>query len=333
VKERLGIWLGNILRKKFRKINRDALVFLFFLFLSFTLWYLNYLEKVIEASVSYPVRYINPPKERVLNEGLPDKLNIDLKGPGYSILKLKLAGNRAPVVVDLSRVSYRRLPESKPQRFYLVTSGLMHTFAKQLRADFEISSVKPDTIFFVFDRIISKKVPVKPVVEVVTERQYFVKGRITTDPDSVTITGPRQLTDTIAEVKTLKKKFRGLNETLRKSIPLLQSKDYSISDRRVTVNIPVEQFTEAEISVPVRIINVPDSIDIKIFPDVVTVKCLVALSDYKKIKEVPFDVILDIKKTPFKGAEKLPVEVLNIPPYINSLRFTPGMVDFIIERK
>jgi len=333
VKERLRIWLGNILRKRYRAINRDVLVFLFFLLLSFTLWYLNYLEKDIEASVSYPVRYINPPKERVLNEGLPDKLNIDLKGPGYSILKLKLTGNRAPVVVDLSRITYRRLPGSKPQRFYIVTSGLIHTFAKQMRAGFEISSVRPDTIFFIFDRVISKRVPVNPVVEVVTERQYFVKGRVTAEPDSLTITGPKQLVDTITDVKTLKRKFRGVSETLIKSIPLIQSREYGMSERRVMVSIPVEQYTEAEISVPVSITNAPDSIDIKIFPDVVTVKCLVALSDYKKIKEVPFDVILDIKKVSFKSAEKLAVEVVNIPPYITSLSFTPKMVDFIIERK
>jgi hypothetical protein len=330
---KIRIWLNNIIRKKFRVINRDSLVFLFFLILSFTLWYLNYLENDIEASISYPVRYINPPKDRVLNKGLPDKLDIDLKGPGYSILKLKLSGNRAPVVVDLSKISYRRLPGSKPQSFYLITSGLIRSFTTQLRADCEISTVKPDTIFFIFDRIVTKKVPVRPSLDISTERQYFIKGEVTADPDSVSVTGPRQVVDTIPDVKTRKRKFRGLNEAVIRSVPLTLSKDYILSEKRVTVNIPVEQYTEAEISVPVKVINIPDSIDIKIFPDAVTVKCLVALSDYKKLGEAPFDVVLDIKKTSFKGSSKLALEVVNIPPYITSLRFSPKMVDFIIEKK
>jgi hypothetical protein len=330
---KIRIWLNKIIRKKIRVIIRDNLVFIFFLFISFTLWYLNYLEKDIEASISYPVRYINPPRDRVLNRGLPDKLNIDLKGPGYSILKLKLSGNRAPVVVDLSKVSYRRLPGSKPQSFYLISSGLIRSFTTQLRTDCEISTVKPDTIFFVFDRIISKNAPVIPSLDIVTERQYFIKGDITTDPDSVSVTGPRQIIDTITGIRTQKRKFRGLSETVNKSIPLVVSKEYILSDKRVIVNIPVEQYTEAEISVPVKIINIPDSIDIKIFPDAVNVKCLVALSDYKKIEEVPFDVVLDLKKVSLKSSVKLELEVHNIPPYITSLRFSPRLVDFIVEKK
>ena len=55
------------------------------------------------------------------------------------------------------------------------------------------------------------------------------------------------------------------------------SKRYSVSEKKVTVTIPVEQFTEAEFQVTVRILNSPDSINIKIFPDAVTVKCLVAI--------------------------------------------------------
>jgi hypothetical protein len=34
-------------------------------------------------------------------EKLPDKLNLTLVGPGYSLFKLKYSGNRIPAIIDL----------------------------------------------------------------------------------------------------------------------------------------------------------------------------------------------------------------------------------------
>ena len=69
--------------------------------------------------------------------------------------------------------------------------------------------------------------------------------------------------------------MRHLQEAFRSGQP---AKECTVSAKKVILTIPVEQFTEAEIKVPVKILNCPDSISIKIFPDVVTVKGLVAIS-------------------------------------------------------
>jgi len=327
------IWLRKLYGKDSNVINRDVVVFSFFLFLSFIFWFLNSLAKDIEADVRYPVRYINLPKDRVLVEDLPSRLSLYLKGPGYSILKLKLSGNRTPVVIDISNVNYKRVPRSTTLTYYIVTSGLIPRLTNQLRAECQISSIKPDTLFFSLDRIISKSVPVTADLEISTERQYFIKGSVVIDPDSVQITGPRHILDTLTTIKTQFKKLTGLSETVRRNFTLADSKGYSISEKRVAVTIPVEQFTEAELLVPVRILNIPDSIDIRIFPDVVTVKCFIAVSDYKKIEEIPFEVVLDLKKADLTSSEKLPVEVRNTPTFVSSLRFAPTEIDFLIEKK
>ena len=333
VKGKYNIWLKNLYSKDTGFNNRDVVIFLFFLFLSFIFWYLNSLGKDIETEISYPVRFINTPKERVLVEDLPSKLNLYLKGPGYSVLKLKLAGNRSPVIIDISTVSYRRVPGSATLKYYIQTSGLAKKLSSQLKAECEITSIKPDTLFFSFDRIVTRSVPVTADIEVNTERQYFLKGQISVDPDTVMITGPRRIVDTVKSVKTRYKRLIGLNETVKKDILLERIKGIIFSDKRVTFTIPVEQFTEAEIPVPIKLLNIPDSIDIKIFPDAVTIRCLVAVSDYKKVGGIPFEVVLDFKKVDLHSSDQIPVEVLNVPSFVNSFRFTPAKVDFLIEKK
>ena len=137
-------------------INRDVFIFAFFLFLSFVFWYLNSLGKDSETGIRYPVEYTNFPKERVIVDDPKVILTLYLKGTGYSILKLRLSGKKAPVTIDISRVNYRRVPHSLNSQYYIVTSGLIKSLAVQLRAGCEITSIKPDTLFFNLDRITKK---------------------------------------------------------------------------------------------------------------------------------------------------------------------------------
>lgn len=150
-----GIRTNNLLKKGVRVINRDIAVFAFFLFLSFIFWYLNSLGKENEAGIKYQVKYINIPKERVISEALPAEVNLFLKGPGYSILKLKILGKKTPLIIDISKVNYKRAPGDKALNYYIVTSGLTKSLNVQMRSGCEIISIKPDTLFFTLDRVVA----------------------------------------------------------------------------------------------------------------------------------------------------------------------------------
>jgi hypothetical protein len=139
---------GNLNRKGVSIINKNVLVFAFFLFLSFVFWYLNSLGKEMETDIRYPVKYVNIPKSKEIDKDLPSRLNLFLKGPGYSILKFKIAGNNSPVIVDFSKVNYRHVQSGKSADYYLVTSGLVSGFNSQLKSVCKITLVKPDTLFF-----------------------------------------------------------------------------------------------------------------------------------------------------------------------------------------
>jgi hypothetical protein len=130
------------------------LVFAFFLFISFIFWYLNSLGKNLEAEIRYPVRYISIPKGMVLSEELPEKLYLNLLGPGYSIFKLKYSGNRTPAIIDISKVGYKRVKGSSRSGYFMVTSGLVKNLSAQLKTECKILSIKPDTLFFSFEKAV-----------------------------------------------------------------------------------------------------------------------------------------------------------------------------------
>lgn len=142
----------GLTKRGVRAINRDVAVFAFFLLLSFILWYLNSLGKENEAGIKYHIKFTNLPKEKRIDDEQPNELSIFLKGPGYSILKLKLSGNKAPLIIDISKANYRRTPGGKALDYYIVTSGLARSLNVQMRSGCEITSIKPDTLFFTFSK-------------------------------------------------------------------------------------------------------------------------------------------------------------------------------------
>ena len=165
------IWKKYLTKKEVSVINKNVVIFTFFLFLSFVLWYLNSLGKVVEADIRFPIKFTNLPKEKVITEESPGSFYLYLKGTGYSILKLKLSDNRAPVLIDISKVNYRRVPGSSSLNYYIVTSGLTKSLAIQMRSDCEITSIKPDTLFFELEKTGLKPPDIVPETKVVKNKK------------------------------------------------------------------------------------------------------------------------------------------------------------------
>ncbi len=149
----------ELTKKKVGWINRNVIGFSFFLFLSFIFWYLNSLGKEIEAEISYPVKFINIPKDRSVVDEPSLKLNLFLKGPGYSVLKLKVLGKKSPVIIDISKVNCVKIAGSDGLDYFILTSGLTRSFSVQLRTECEITSVKPDTLFFSMNMVVPELTP------------------------------------------------------------------------------------------------------------------------------------------------------------------------------
>jgi hypothetical protein len=139
---------GSLSGKGWTQINKNLLIFAFFLLLSFIFWYLNSLSKELDTSIKYPVSYANFPDGKTPYSGLPSRLELILKGHGYSILKLRITGRGHPVVIDFSEVGTYHVESGKPTDYYIITAPLINNFNVQLLSECKIMSVKPDTLFF-----------------------------------------------------------------------------------------------------------------------------------------------------------------------------------------
>jgi hypothetical protein len=294
-------------------------------------WFLNALGREYTTELRYPVRYTNYPENMIMVGDLPSSLELKVNAYGYTLLKHYIGRKLLPIVFDVNSFSLNRMPDTDTRNFYIHSSVAANRISGQLGADIEILDISPDTLFFRFTDIVTDRLPVKPVLELQFEQQFMIKGDIVVVPDSIDVSGPGIIVDTMQFVPTKAIIKRGVNKPVNEVIMIPEFMNLNFSENRVLVSIPVEQFTEASLRVPVEVVNIPESLKIKTFPSQVTVSYMVALSDYDRVTAQQFRARVDYNNIS-DGNGRLKVEIVNQPGYVRSMRFSPQYVDYIIEK-
>ncbi|HOP04380.1 MAG TPA: hypothetical protein PL017_07890 [Tenuifilaceae bacterium] len=323
---------SDIINRRKARLNIRLAVFSFFLVVATLLWYLNKLSNDYTTILEFPIRIVNNPKGKVIVGEPANSLQLKVTAYGYNLLRYSLGSSMMPLTIDLLNAPVIPLRNSET-RYYLLTSKIIHSFESQLSSELTLEEIQPDTIFFEFADLVAKRVNVVPDLRVSFERQYMQSGPLVVEPDTITISGPSSIIDTITNIKTLPLVYDKLYLPLEEMATLPKIQQVGFSHRKVMVKLPVEKYTEATIQVPIEIRNKPPDINIKLIPSTVDLKCNVVLSRYNLLKSSDFTLSVEYKSIEENKSGRLRVIVSRKPSYIHKIDFKPKYVDFIIEQK
>ena len=324
--------IKKFLSEKNIKADRRLMVFLFFVVLSTIFWFLNQLEEEYETDIALPIRYSEFPKDKILVSDLPDHFDLRVKAHGFKLLEYKISNKFLPYSINVNSLTLRIHSESSYVKLYALTRLLKDDVERKLSSELEIVSISPDTLYFDFAERVFKKVPIVSQLNPIPTTQYMVQGDIQFTPDSVTISGANPIVDTINQVYTKKLDILDLKEIYEDEVKLEKIKNVDFSEDEVDVNINVEKFTEGSQNIKLNVINVPDSLILRTFPNNITVNYFVTLSYYDKVLPQLFEAVVDYNSID-NQKNKLDVEIVNQPEYIQTLRYNPKSVEYIIEKK
>lgn len=331
------IRLKEYLVESFIRLRKRLLIFLFFVIVAFFFWFYRALDDTYVEDIKYPVKFINLPTNKILTSIPPQKIVLQVRGDGYSILSKKF--NAPPLTFDVNNFSlhYQTIDSLS---VYLITQKAKESLTQQLISEneqLEIISISPDTIFFNFSNTRSKKVPIRPDFanpDILFAQQHTLNGVIRIKPDSATIVGSVQIIDSIDYIKTEPLLITDIKDTTKISTKAIPIKGVQLSTKDINITIPVDKFTETNFNTSLRIRNVPDSLILKVFPRNVRVNYRVTLSKYNDISENdfhPYVDYMDIKNSKAYSDEKLKVYLDSVPRHAFSTDVYPSIVEFIIE--
>ncbi len=322
-------WAKSVSERFKKRFGPKALVFLFFVFLSTILWLSMVLGEQYFTEISYPVRYYNFPKNKVLVNDLPESLNIRVNANGNVILKYKVQSRINPIAFDVNSFSLMEGKEST--EFYVLTDVASQRIQNQLDANIQIIEISPDTLFFELAEVVNKKIPVNPNIEYSIAKQYIQKGDVMLSPDSVIVSGPSSIVDTIQTAITLPESLINVSDTISGSLKIPKQEKLKFTPDEVDYKIMVEQFTETSIEIPIQVSNSPDTLTVKLFPKDVDVSFRVGLSDYDKAIPGLFKASVDFNDIS-EERKKLKVTLDSKPDFVEQVRIFPQHVEYIVER-
>jgi YbbR domain-containing protein len=218
-------------------------------------------------------------------------------------------------------------------QFFVITSRLRSSISSQVGGEFQLEAILPDTLMFEFTSLVEKKVKVIPNLSISFERQYMQSASVVVFPDSITISGPKLVIDTISKIITLPIREDRLNSDFEATGTLPPIKQVAFSHRKVDITVPVEKFTEALVSVPIEVKNKPSDTEVKLIPSTINFKCNVVLSQYSNLNSRYFTAQVDYSSIDWNTSNKLRVTITRMPDFINKFDFEPKYVEYIIERK
>lgn len=318
-----SILIDNIKSIKRFLTSKDLLVFLVFVFISTALWMLHASRKDYETVVQIPVSYENIPKDIILTNALPKQLRITIVGRGTNLANYRFGKDFDPIQIDMTDI--------KKSTNILATNSLKPALQKQIKQETQIIRIYPDSIYFKYEHLQSKKVPVKLTAAIELSQQYTYSDSISIVPKYVIAYGPKSILDTLKFAETTTIQLNDVKDTISLNIPLKRINNITYSDSIVHTTIKSELFTENTVLVPISISKTPSNRRLRIFPANVSLNYQTGISNYDKIDASSFSVEVDYNET--KSYNKLPIHKKKTHKKAFNIKIKPEFVDYIIEEK
>lgn len=321
--------------KKMKKIklNKNLVIFSIFVLFSTIIWLLNSLNQEYTTNLKMPVIYENMPKNKANISDLPDEIIVSVKADGYDILKYQLRNTFIAAKLDIGESKFIRLNESDTNKFFILTTEFSEQIEKHLSEQMKIQYLKPDTLHFNFTTFASKIVPIALDGNIIPKSQFILRGEIILNNDSVKISGPLSIIDTISEVKTKHFSLQNLSKDTSYTAEMPEIEHITLNPKNVKIYINIEEFSEKRLKIPINKTNVPDSFYLHLFPNSITIISIVGESEYEKVTATDFKASVDYYSIFEKEGSQLSVKIDDAPNNIYSYRFTPEFVEYIVEKK
>lgn len=316
-------------------INTRSAVFLACLVLSFVFWLLTTLSNTYIEDISIPVTYKDLPENKVLVSKLPEHLFLEIEATGFEILWLKMKGVGDQLDLDASPNSLKRLPSADAGNYVLVTERKLGKVRSEIEDDVNLVAIRPDSIVFAFRDKVQKNLPVRFKGSLEYDGQYGPVGEISFNPSIIKVSGPPELLDTMNAIYTDSIVLESIDETVELEIDLDEvyaQTSLSFDSVKTKMTIPVEEFTEGTVDVPVTQVGQYQDGTIKVFPTEVEVSYWVPLSQFENIKKQQFKVEVDLSGISKGGVSSLQVSVSDFPSTVKRVKPDPEKVEFIIQR-
>ena len=307
----------------FSGLNKEFLIFLFFLALSGAFWLLMTLNETMEREFKIPMRLSGVPRNAVITGELPDTVRVTVRDKGFTLVTYDFR----PLVFRFS--NYADEDEGKGM---IPLADVQKQVLSQMYGSSKLLQVKPGAFDFYFTYGTSKKVPVVFRGKITTNKSYYL-AHTEFYPSMVTVYANKQQLDKLQTVEIEPFNYRNLQDTIRQAVKIRKIRGVKIVPSTVRLSVYPDVLTEEAIEVPITAINMPPGMVLRTFPSKVTVRFTIGASLFRTIKPSLFKVVVDYEELAANPSDKCTLQLRSVPRSVSKASLEIERVDYLLEQQ
>ncbi len=307
----------------FSGLNKEFLIFLFFLALSGAFWLLMTLNETMEREFKIPMRLSGVPRNAVITGELPDTVRVTVRDKGFTLVTYDFR----PLVFRFS--NYADEDEGKG---VIPLTDVQKQVLSQMYGSSKLLQVKPGAFDFYFTYGTSKKVPVVFRGKITTNKSYYL-AHTEFYPSMVTVYANKQQLDKLQTVEIEPFNYRNLQDTIRQAVKIRKIRGVKIVPSTVRLSVYPDVLTEEAIEVPITAINMPPGMVLRTFPSKVTVRFTIGASLFRTIKPNLFKVVVDYEELAANPSDKCTLQLRSVPRSVSKASLEIDRVDYLLEQQ
>lgn len=307
----------------FSGLNKEFLIFLFFLALSGAFWLLMTLNETMEREFKIPMRLTGVPRNAVITGELPDTVRVTVRDKGFTLVTYDFR----PLVFRFS--NYADEDEGKG---VIPLTDVQKQVLSQMYGSSKLLQVKPGAFDFCFTYGTSKKVPVVFRGKITTSKSYYL-AHTEFYPSMVTVYANKQQLDKLQTVEIEPFNYRNLQDTIRQAVKIRKIRGVKIVPPTVRLSVYPDVLTEEAIDVPITAINMPPGMVLRTFPSKVTVRFTIGASLFRTIKPNLFKVVVDYEELAANPSDKCTLQLRSVPRSVSKASLEIDRVDYLLEQQ
>jgi hypothetical protein len=297
---------------------------LFFLFIAFFTWFLTKFSKDFNATINTSFQFDNLPNKTAVSTTSINNFSFDLTTSGFDFLIYKF---KKPIIkIDVSKYY-----NENTRTIFIPNNDLVKIISSQLKNTKTVSNLSISDLSVILDTIESKKIPIILFSDIIFQNGYKSIDGLKLKPDSISVSGPSLIIDSIQQINTRPFVIKNVKENISEEIELDTFSDVNLnySHVKVVLSTSVEEFTQKKLVLPIKIINLPDDLNIKLISEAITITFDVSLTEFNSITEESFEAICDYEKRNTNENFIIP-ELLRMPDRILNIEFKEKKIDYLI---
>ena len=316
--------VGNFL---FSSLNKEFLIFLFFLLLSGAFWLMMALNETYEEELKVPVRLVGMPRNAVMTDEPADTVKVTVRDKGFTLVTYKYGHWFRPLTFKFA--TYANEDQGHGA---IPAADIIKQVQSQLYGSSKLLSVKPEKLDFYFTYGAAKKVPVRFRGKISMSKSYYL-AHTEFSPMMVTAYANKKVLDELKYVEIEPFNYRNLQDTIRRNVRLQKIRGVKLVPSTVRLSVYPDVLTEESIEVPVSAVNMPAGMVLRTFPSRVTVRFTIGASQFRMIRPEQFNVVVDYQALAENPSDKCTLQLRSVPSSVSKAKLELDKVDYLLEQQ